>query len=435
VTGGENRRKIALVTFGTRGDMQPFCVLGRALKARGHDVVIVTTGDYAGLVRRFGLDLVEVAAPFGELVERAEFDDVFHGKYTLSLRSIRMIRALARQAEDNIGQVLAGCLTAIASAGLVVYNPIAFFAGAFARELGIPAISVMSQPLLPSWRQPLSLFGGRNLGRIGNRLSYESFRLCSLLLKGAFRAARRRSPAGRALRALTNPLTLGIRESAQIMAFSPALSPSSGDWPVDPLVTGFWYDEPRPGEALPDNVLSFLAQGPPPVYIGFGSMMWGRQRNTDMVLRSLALWGGRALLRTGGALGPPGDLPANVMAISDINHMLLFPHVAAAVHHGGAGTTGTALRCGLPNVILPVLGDQLYWGGRVAAVGAGEEPVPLSTVSPEQLARRIASAGDDVRFRDGARAMAQAFSHEHGVSTAVELVEKHLGATVLEPAA
>ena len=116
---------------------------------------------------------------------------------------------------------------------------------------------------------------------------------------------------------------------------------------------------------------------------------------------------------------------------------MLFPHLAAVVHHGGAGTTGTALRHGLPNVILPVLGDQMYWGRRVAALGAGEDPVPLSRISAVDLAARIARACSEPRFRDAARGAAQQLALDPGVAAAVAEVDRILakrsGAVDREP--
>ncbi|GJD53424.1 O-mycaminosyltylonolide 6-deoxyallosyltransferase [Methylobacterium crusticola] len=479
----DSPRRVLLVSFGTRGDVQPFCVLGRALVARGHAVRVVTTRDFAGLVRRFGLDAAEVGAPFAEVLRDPDFDGLFHGYFSAGLRAVPRLRALSRRLGRHLTDLMRGTLEEVRRADVVVYNPFAYFAGEFARESGRPSLAVLCQPMLPTGRESLSLLGGRDLGRLGNRLSYESLRLLGPLMRRPVGALRREG-AGRGLRLLTNPVTRGLAEahpaatpfgrppaagaqagparagSHAVLAYSAALSPPAPDWPVPATQTGFWFADPEPGAALPEAVERFLGQGPPPVFIGFGSMLWGARRNTEVVRRALELWGGRAIVAAGAgglALPPsgPDGTPAGdhapaqdhgpaqghgpaqdhgpardrappghrILTVGALDHALVFPRVAAVVHHGGAGTTAAALRAGRPNVILPMLGDQLYWGRRVAAVGAGEAPVPLAQVTPEELARRIAQACAAPRARAAAAAVAAAMAREPGVAAAADLVD------------
>ncbi|ACA17312.1 Sterol 3-beta-glucosyltransferase [Methylobacterium sp. 4-46] len=423
-------RRMLLVSFGTRGDVQPFCVLGRELQARGHAVRILTTSDYAGLVRRFGLDPVTMGVPFAEVLRDPAFDELFRSNFVPRSGLLRNVRALAGRVEAQITDLMLGALDEVGRADLVVYNSFGFFAGAIARARGIASLLVMCQPLLPTTRESLSLFGGRNLGRVGNRLSYEVFRLLTPLMHGPLRALRRCGVGGD-LHLLTNPVTHGLSETPVVLAYSAALSPPAKDWPVPATQTGFWFREQDPAAALPEKIRHFLDAGPPPVYIGFGSMLWGAKRNTEVVRRALDLWGGRAILHTGsGRLALAGPMPDDhtaenrILPIQESDHALLFPHVAAVVHHGGAGTTAAALRAGRPNVVLPVLGDQFYWGRRVAEVGAGEAPVALGRVTPEDLAGRIARAAAGTRSA-AVVAIATAMAREPGVSAAADLIERH----------
>src|SRR6476469_9049421 len=151
-------------------------------------------------------------------------------------------------------------------ADLVVYNALAFFAGELAHELGIPAVRMTCQPLLPSRRASLSLLGGRDRGALLNRASYEIFRLVSTtVLRGAFRTQPHLTGAGERLRPGCNPLTLGLSDSHQLLAFSSALAPDPGDWPRPYTQTGFLLRRPEPSERLQDEVERFLEAGPPPV--------------------------------------------------------------------------------------------------------------------------------------------------------------------------
>ncbi|MFD6367613.1 nucleotide disphospho-sugar-binding domain-containing protein, partial [Streptomyces roseolus] len=76
------------------------------------------------------------------------------------------------------------------------------------------------------------------------------------------------------------------------------------------------------------------------------------------------------------------------------------PGGAGGAPHGGAGTTTTAARAGVPQVVVPRAGDQPYWADRVTALGLGAaRPAP----SPEALSAALATA-----LRPDTRARAQA---------------------------
>lgn len=427
---------MVLVTFGTRGDVLPFCVLGRALQARGHEVRLVTASDYHTSARRYGLEPTDTGEGFEETLNDPQFEELFRTYFSARLSTLRSLRALRRRLADRLTALMLLSLEEIRQADIVVYNPFAYFAGAYAIEAGRPAVRVMCQPLLPSRRASLSLIGGRPLGRVGNRLSYEIFRFLSVMSRGSLKEVRRLQGAGRRLTGLTNPLTANIRDVHHLAAFSPALSPDPGDWPVPVNSTGAWHGSADPRAALPDHIDAFLSDGPPPVYVGFGSMLWGARRNTEVVLQALEIWGGRAILSTGpGGLRLPNwaELPKNLLATRHADHALLFPRVAAVVHHGGAGTTAAALRAGRPSVVLPLLGDQLYWGRRVAAVGAAEEPIPLRSVTPEVLAGRIARACGDSDLNEAAMRMSRILSVEPGVEAAADHIESLLAQQAARP--
>jgi len=414
---------ILFVTLGSRGDVQPFFLLARELKARGISVTIVANSDYRDLAASFGHNLVHASpTPLGDVFQTEGLRHLFDQYVRNRSRKLSQVLELKRALQNHFTGVMLNCLQQIRTADLVVYNPFAFFVGELARELAVPSIRVSSQPLLPSRNIPLSVFGGRELGAVGNRLSYEVLRVATAIaLRSVFRDFRRASGLGRALHAFANPLTLAMRSSHQLLAFSPALSPDPGDWPVPVTRTGFWFDEPRPGETLPSPLSSFLESGPPPLYVGFGSMVQGAARNTELILQALAIWGGRAILARGaGGLKPPEALPPNLFTVGAASHALLLPRCVAIVHHGGSGTTGAALRAGLPAVICPVLGDQLYWGRRTATVGAAEQPVALGRVTPEELAARIGRATGEERFRAAAGRMSGLLAREPGIAAAAD---------------
>lgn len=216
------------------------------------------------------------------------------------------------------------------------------------------------------------------------------------------------------------------RTAATLYGYSPSVVPVPREWNSDVLVSGYWFlDESRwkPSPAL----ASFLAAGPPPVYVGFGSMpIADAAAMTGVVVEALNISGRRGVLAAGwGGLGGR-TLPASVHLLDSAPHDQLFPLMSIVVHHGGAGTTAAGLRAGKPNVICPFLGDQPFWGRRVAMLGAGPSPLPAKQLSSQQLATAL-DAADDPGMRANARKVGEKISAERGIETAVAFIERYAG--------
>ncbi|MNS75233.1 L-noviosyl transferase [compost metagenome] len=102
-------------------------------------------------------------------------------------------------------------------------------------------------------------------------------------------------------------------------------------------------------------------------------------------------------------------------------HDWLLPRVAAAIHHGGAGTTHAAAAAGVPSIVLPFAGDQFFWAGRLAALGVAPAYVPGHKIDAARLASMIAFT-ERPETRDQAAALGRAVAAERGVEHAVSAI-------------
>ena len=192
-------------------------------------------------------------------------------------------------------------------------------------------------------------------------------------------------------------------------------------------MTGYWFlDEPAEWHP-PDDLQTFLESGPPPIYVGFGSMKDKEaNRLTSVVLEALDLVGARGILSSGWGSLRNTDLPETVFPIASAPHAWLFPKMAAVAHHGGAGTTGAGLRAGVPSIIIPFLGDQLFWAKRAAALGVGPEPVTYRKLTVEALTKRFRMVLENQEVRDRAKQVGETVRAEDGVDKAVQLIDAYL---------
>ncbi|MCX5208139.1 glycosyltransferase [Kitasatospora sp. NBC_00240] len=191
------------------------------------------------------------------------------------------------------------------------------------------------------------------------------------------------------------------------------MAPRPADWPSRVEVTGYWWP-PRPDGWSPlAELADFLRAGPPPVFIGFGSMAPGEgERLSELVAAAAKRAGVRAVVQAGWAeLSGGGD---DLLAIGDVPHDWLFPRTAAVVHHAGAGTTGAALRAGVPAVPVPVMADQPFWADRLHRLQVAPRPVPFQDLDAENLAVAITACVTDPAPRRRAAELARRIVSEDG---------------------
>ena len=419
--------KILLLTFGSRGDVQPYVALGQGLRAAGHSVGLCTSQHFAGFVSNHGLAYLPMNNGFVELLASLEGRAGLERMQSLPGTLLTVTR-LARKIGPLQLETLQDAWRAARALrpDLILFHPKLPGAVDIADTLGIPAIMAALFPqYVPTAEFPCLGFPDLPLGAGYRRLTYHIVdRLADWIGGGPVRAWRRASGLG------PRPAELGLlsdghgRPIPVLHGYSPQVCPEPADWPETAIAAGYW---PLCGslEWSPPAVLAkFLAAGPPPVYIGFGSMA-GRDPAmlTATVLEALRLSGRRGLLASGWGGMAIQRLPADVFAIEEVPHEWLFPQVAAVVHHGGAGTTAAGLRAGRPKVICPFFADQPFWGRRVHALGAGPMPIPQRELSAARLAQAITTATSDTQIAIAATSLGEHLKAERGVEDTVSWIE------------
>jgi vancomycin aglycone glucosyltransferase len=352
--------RIALAAEGTRGDVHPMIALGAALRAEGHDAFVCSPPDFADAARAAGVPHRTVGLPVREYLTRRA--------HTLHGGALVVLRELERYGHTILEGQFAALPDAVRGTDLVVAGGVQVAAHSAAERAGVPYRYVAYCPaILPSAEHPPAFLpvGGRSPRR--NRLMWS-------VLRVALNATVRRSLNGyrRALGlAPARDLFEHLVGERVVLAADRALAPAPADlaFPCDQVPCLHPFDDREP---LPAKLEEFLAGGPPPVYLGFGSMTDPDPRaTTARLVEAVTAAGHRALLAEGWAGLGGGPLPEGVLPIGTVSHASLFPRCAAVVHHGGAGTTTTAARAGVPQIVVPHLLDQFYWAGRVTALGIG----------------------------------------------------------------
>lgn len=424
--------RLVVLALGSRGDVQPYLALARGLRYVGHEVVLAAPPTFAALAHAHQAPFTPVGPDWRTLLDLPQFHAMVEtGRWLAGLPW------LARTVRAAIDRMLRDIWAAAQGAEALVATVVGPMGDGVAERLGIPYIEAAMQPCTPtaafaSPAIPPWLALGPTLNRLSHRLLEQ---LIWQIYRGSINQFRR-ATLGLAAHPFGGPMA-ALRQAgvARLYAFSPLVVPRPADWPAGTTVTGYWFLPAPPGWRPPPRLQAFLDAGPPPVYVGFGSMVGRDPAGTlAIVLRALALSGQRGVLAQGwGGLAGAETLPAHVALIDEAPHDWLFPQMAALVHHGGAGTTGAGLRAGVPAVVVPHLFDQSFWAMRVAALKAGPPPIPRAQLTAERLAAALAEAAERPHLRAATRAIGARIRAEQGVANAIDHIHRTLGLSALTP--
>ncbi|QUQ70811.1 glycosyltransferase [Kutzneria sp. CA-103260] len=405
--------RIVILTVGTRGDVAPLIGLGAALQAAGHQVRVTVTERLAGLAADAGLDFHRLDTDPTDLqgTERAR---------AAQRPGARGTASLFRLAAQEMGRQVPAMRAAARDADIVLCTfgtvPMAI---PIAEANAVPCLVVPLQIADPTREFGPAFLGGRDLGpwlnravpKLAGRLGYRLFAGFTRELRAELGLPPEAAPG---YRPGTLPLLYGV---------SPTVVRQPADWPDNIRVAGYWW-LPRPSGWRPAADLErFLAAGPPPVYLGFGSVDVGKAEAIGRTVReAIDRTGLRVVVQRGWmGLDVNGD---NVFTIDDVPHDWLFERVAAAVHHAGAGTTAAALRAGIPSVPVPFLYDQRFWARRLVDLGTAPDAIPAERLSAHRLAAAITSAATESRFARAATAIAGRIAEEDGVAPVLAAIDR-----------
>lgn len=413
-----------VLAFGTRGDVQPFVALGRALSDAGHEVLVAGPACYEPLAAAHGVPFAPVDDRWNRLTDEPHIQDALATNYR-GLTAKRTAVEVVRRTRQYIAAVLDDITAAVPAQTDVVVHHTMLPGQHLAEALGVPSVPVALQPnWVPTSSFPCPMWAPTWLPRSFNRLSYRPAALAPQMLLGPVGKHWRARLGLRSRRGSGDPFRRPDGGPAFVLqAFSRHVLPRPADWPGHAPVTGYWTLASE-GQGPSPALARFLDSGAPPIYVGFGSM---RGQNPEaigeMVHQMVQTTGLRAVVATGaGGIAMAGSNTDSVHVVDDAPHDWLLPRTAAIVHHGGAGTTAAALLAGRPQVICPFTGDQPFWSERMRSIGVAPDPIPQRQITAERLIEAVEATRSDTTKSRRAADIGHLVRSEGGTHRAVELL-------------
>lgn len=411
--------RLTLITFGTEGDCRPMIALGLGLQRAGHSVVLLGERATMSAAKEYGLPFEPLA---GDIQATLQPGGVLHKLITTGDNPVKATQAFARIAQDNTVSWMSQLRDCARNHDAIVFSGLtAYVALSVGEYLGIPVIAAGLWPISPTTEFPSPLMQIPHLPGWANRATHQLIhRMLWHRFRPALNDARHRvchQPARQKM----------WEDKLVIYGMSPHLVPRPHDWQEDWQVTGVWMLPVQTDWQPPFALQTFLNSDEAPLYVGFGSMTgFNRQKTLQTLVE--AIDGRRTLLYPGQSGIDLSVLPPNFHVIPPTPHQWLFQHVHTVIHHGGAGTTHAAATAGVPSIVLPVAGDQMFWANRLAALGvAPKHPRNEKYIRPRQLSKMIAFT-DQSEVRVRARELGRQIRAETGVENAVAYIENKITA-------
>jgi UDP:flavonoid glycosyltransferase YjiC (YdhE family) len=346
--------------------------LALALRARGHDVLLVAPSVFRPLAERVGLEFAGVLSD-EENYAAIRDPDLWHPWRGFSVIARRLILPTMRRVYEIIERRMEPGRTVVAAPGVAVGARIA------QEKLGVPLATIHLQPIMLRSAISPVCFGFPDIVRTLPRpLRKLYLRAADRLvidpaLAGqinAFRAELGLAPVSRVFdKWLHSPqLVVGL--------FPDWFAPPQSDWPLHVVLPGFpLWDEGELRAPTPD-LEEFLATGEPPIVFTPGSAMTQDARFFRVSTDVCRAAGRRALFLTQFPEQLPSALPEGVRHFDYVPFSAVLPRAALLVHHGGIGTTAQAIAAGIPQLVVPMAHDQPDNAVRIRRLGLGDFLLP-----------------------------------------------------------
>lgn len=407
--------KIVVVCWGSTGDVYPVLAVVERLLEKGHHVRVCAPSLYREKILEVGADFYEVGIAFDLAEFHTAMDTIIPKRDPTAMLRLIVEEGIVRRGKKWYQD----CLTAMEGFDIVICHSVDIPAQEAAIRHGLPWLTVTYCPgfiksldfapyPFPNWGRGVNAF----IWALAQRRLAATVDVLFNQFIDSIGGKQRRSVA---LADMYSPYL-------NLIAASPTLCPPA-EFPPNHQFTGVWHLA-TPNYSPPDELTDFLAAGPPPIVITFGSMGGSNGRETtELLIDAVKKIDQRAVIQAGwGQLGIP-ETSDDIHCTTYVPHQWLFPKAACVVHHGGAGTTASACRAKVPSVVVAHHADQPYWGKRLSDLGVAPKHLYRRNLTAKRLAARLHEVLKTPAMTARARQLGEKIAAEDGVTRAVALIE------------
>lgn len=410
---------ITILCSGSRGDIQPYIALAVEIKKQGKDVCIVSSNSFGDFVRSYGVDFVPLSADLKTANVDPKLLDAA-GNSTNPLKMLLTFNKMKKYARLMVDEMYEACQ----GSELIIYHPgctIGYFA---AQQMGIPSIMASPFPMFETNEIASVIAYGKT--KMPIKTSYKMIQAMLWMASKTGVQLFWKERFGKLPENFGCPFERIDDKHPSIVACSNFVFPRPKDWNKNIYQFGYWFTKESDDYTPQKELAEYLNNGEAPIYIGFGSVFNGKDKENfiKIVTESLARTKMRGIIS---GMGKIDNLPTNILAIDGAPHTWLFPKCAAVCHHGGAGTSAAGFAAGVPSIIIPFSNDQFAWAHRSFDIGVGVKPIYKKDLTVQSLSSAIEYALSEsviARSKQLGDSIAKENGAKHCASVVVNILEQ-----------
>ena len=395
--------KIAMFTMGTRGDVQPYIYLSRALIKNGHEVTLGSHPCWRKLIEDAGVHFI----PIGPDISIEQEAAVIRGKSSnAALGMLKTMNFVFRIIQDSTNDVYEACK----GNDLIIVSH-SQMGATEAEVLNIPTVNVTLQCEMIAQKNKTQTFLNKLIGGfIGKQMAKPYNKIRKIY----------------GLKPIKDSDTI-ISHKLDLIPISKYVVQRSPYWEEHHIMTGYWYEDEE--EFTPSTELqTFLKNGDKPVILALGAMSFEDKAETDkldMFVKAFDKAGCRAVIQGFQQEMKNYKLPETMIACGSVPHSWLFRQGRFVIHHCGFGTTAASLVYGIPSIPIPHILDQMGFAMQLKDVNVAVEALKAKDLSVQTIYKAIIDMQDSYEEKcRSAKKIAQIINTEGGVSEAVSLIEE-----------
>ncbi len=403
--------RVLLTSHGSTGDIYPVIRLGRALVEAGHEVRFATVSLFREEIESAGIQFVYLPPDWDQSGFAEAMRDLTKAKNPVDL-----LRIIYSESLPYLDEILETLLKELATADLFVTSYVFANLCQLARKMELPcAVTTFAHNIVPSVGYP-----PEGLPRLGlpawfrrrwNRMLWNlTDRVLCWQINKVVGEHMERHGMGRAQSFVLEPA------DQVIVTVSKELFEPKRLWSDRFKFCGYLRWQSPEDPELDARVAAFTGGERVPI-LTFGSVTFDEARK--VMTRFMRNWPeGKKIIIQSGWAGLTIERPRpEMLCVGRVSHDQLFQHGSCVIHHGGAGTTASVLHSGIPQIIVPHIGDQWFFAREMKRLRVGIEVKRRRW--PEQLPKAVRIAERSKRLNRRAAKVATQLAQENGPANAV----------------
>jgi len=417
--------KVLLFAIGTRGDIEPFLAIAQLLRERDCDVVCVFPEQFKEMTLEMDVTFRGFSKDFLELLESKEAK-MFMGGQGSFFRRIGFLIKLARNGKKLSNDIISlqHQIQEEEQPDRILYHPKCNYSLLWG--MANPGKSMLVSPV-PGVAHPIrhtSILG--NYGRVLNVFSVKLGNVVKAIMLKRYSNRYRDHYQGQKP-GVSAIMKVMLRKENTLYAISNSLFPKPDYWPSNAHMVGY-HERDKTINWHPDQeLLNFLAKHEKIVFISFGSMTNSDPAEKTRIITEV-LKNNRvpAIINISwGGLEQINPCPDHIHFVNNIPYDWIFSRVYAVVHHGGSGTTHTALKYACPSLIIPHIIDQFFWRRIIIDLELGPDSASIKKLNEINFEQSLLALLNNESYQVNARTISEKMKKESNKERLYELIVRN----------